>query len=41
VEKTLNAMQGAQAVVKSANSYYLDGKTHPNYAFSRIAFSCG
>jgi hypothetical protein len=24
---------------KSANSYYLDGKTHPNYAFSRIAFS--
>jgi Cu2+-exporting ATPase len=26
VEKTLNAMQGVQAVVTKSNSYYLDGK---------------
>jgi hypothetical protein len=26
---------------KSANSYYLDGKTHPNYAFFKLLSAAG
>jgi Cu2+-exporting ATPase len=41
VEKTLNAMQGAQAVVTKSNSYYLDGKPIQTMHFQELLSAAG